>query len=1150
MAGSSSGKQYNDTTGAGAAGKKRAAVGSHDNGNAKRPHFGASTTEKALVPVADLLNVDFWGFTKLCHRHERQIGDLGNPFEALERWARHALPRSCWDDSDKQVGHWMRSESLGAAYMFQNGYCYDNGREFVTVPTYGQWLEYDGFKHFRSDEGIEWYSILKTHRLEFDTGNPAHPYLTVGSWTMSRFGKPVIVGKDNNFYQSVLDAFRERNPATISHDKEIEVPIKYLTMISDLEQEPPRPDSRDMYEYGPYLRLVGGSAHFTSSQKPSVPEKMNIDHPEHSNISEAKSVSASSSKEATAVPSNGGQRPVSEKTHTTWIPPAPSPPHTPEKPRTAPTKASHGLATPSSSGSAGPNKTIRGPLNGNAQQGPTTAPGKEKNTYAGPVTGHSNNYNTGLATPEKDQKTKPSQSASIFTASRHTVAPSTADRPTAAPSATGRPTATPSPASRPTATPSVASRLATTRSAAAATQPAATHPVATPAATRAASTATGTKATAHAEREPEGEKHISGTGGSAKVSNNFPTIYKGPQAASKAPTSTGTKAQQFGATGSFSSAKTAQNKDDATADATSEILSVAQETAFHRASIEAQLSAEVAAQRVQTANTNVKAITQPQELHGKSQGLSFGVEMEFMIPVVLEEERDGTDIDDELLPSLNVIPFVPGEDRKKYSDANPGADMEVRDWVEEKLRSTLLDLRVPVIDSSGDLINANAVSERVSAERSYWGWKIVNDGSVMIPQSVDYAYRGGKTRWVSLELISPAYWATPKNLGEIRRVVSALSGQLRVLTPKTGGLHVHVGRGKSSFGLGELKRLAGLCYAAGPLLSQLHPKSRHGNLYCQSNRLYSNLAHGMTMEEAIAARSGSQGVGNHDDGEVPQVPHANPMCLGPATEESGQRPADTPRFQRMVPRGDLPREELSAKEYRRWELNDNSVSNTMDSPRDVVPAINEMWRAPTPTDLVAVFQTYNSKYYAYSMARYVSEDYACRNDSVGVYFTSLPDDVAAGSHDSNSSSAMAEDGDNSSSRSRRSSAFAPNAFSDTASRHSSTAGQHVKSETVEFRQAAATLDPDSVVAWVRVVVNLTCVAVHSRMEEFSRLVHCCAKAEREPAWYDAFDLLVDLGMPRTAQFIQTSMLSRKTRTPWADLPEKEALMPSGGNGAD
>lgn len=205
------------------------------------------------------------------------------------------------------------------------------------------------FKHFSSYEGTEWYSILKTQRLEFDTGNPEHPYLTVGSWTMSRFGKPVIVGKDNKFYQSVLDAFRERNPATVSkvkENKEIEVPIKHLTMVSDLEQEPERPHRAGMHEYRPYLRLVGEHAEETVSQQPSVSENMVVDQPEYSGTSMDKSATISSSKEATSVSSKESHRVESKRRYTPSSPPSPSHPRTPQKPRDASTKVGHGLQTP------------------------------------------------------------------------------------------------------------------------------------------------------------------------------------------------------------------------------------------------------------------------------------------------------------------------------------------------------------------------------------------------------------------------------------------------------------------------------------------------------------------------------------------------------------------------------------------------------------------------------------------------------------------------------------------------------------------------------------------------------------------------------------------------------------------------------------
>ncbi|KAK8106163.1 hypothetical protein PG999_009522 [Apiospora kogelbergensis] len=243
--------------GAGTAGRKRTASDDLSNGDDKRAR---TEPERREIPVADLLNVDFCGLNKLCHLHERQVGDLGDPFDAVERWARRALPRDRWD-SDVQVGHWMRSKSLGVAYIFQNGYCYDNGRQYITVPVYGGWVEYDRFKCFRADDGklLKWYSILPVCRLQWDTGNRQYPNIHPGTWTVGRHGKPVVLGKDNRFYPSILDAFRERNPVSINDDGEIEVLRKHLGATSGLEGEPLSQLEGYMSRYGPYLRIAGGN---------------------------------------------------------------------------------------------------------------------------------------------------------------------------------------------------------------------------------------------------------------------------------------------------------------------------------------------------------------------------------------------------------------------------------------------------------------------------------------------------------------------------------------------------------------------------------------------------------------------------------------------------------------------------------------------------------------------------------------------------------------------------------------------------------------------------------------------------------------------------------------------------------------------------
>ncbi|KAK8079746.1 hypothetical protein PG997_007564 [Apiospora hydei] len=1063
MAGNPSGKQDG-----GAAGTKRPAGANLGNGNTKRANTGIIDDMIKLVAVDDLLNVDFLGLSKLYHRHDRQVGDLGNPFQAVERWARRALPKAHWD-SNTHVGHWMRSEKLGVVYMFKNGYCYDNGREFVTVPVYGRWLEYQGFKHFKSDEGAEWYTILDAGLPWFRTGNPESPFLNVGSWTMSRFGKPVIVGKDNKFYQSVLDAFRERNPATITNDgenekiEEIEVPIKSLTMTNELELEPPRPYYRDMEEYGPCLRLLGG-------------------------VSGTYSVTTANRVSRGRKPSGNNQNATSEETHPPPSPPVPPTPKTPGEPGETTTKTSQGLTTP------GSNKFTGGAIDNKTSSGGTHAPTGKKTEEVPETTETIYRPNRGLHTPEKEQKST-----------------------------------TPTPAAN-------------------------------------TSVAVDNKGTTATSSQTTGKKHTAETTGSVQISNNFPTTSTGHGFGFIVPHPTGTQVQQPGTTGFSPNANVAHTEKNTIGVANTNAKTDAQAIAQERATIDAQIAAELAdrealksqsntgsqppveggaiAQSVlidssckpfsveaqeafkhfveneakkDTVNpdeVNARTQTSPkdqpkvklEELHGQSQRLSFGVEFEFVMPVVLEEWLNGSDIDEELLPALNVIPLnlknrVP-RDSFDYEE-NEFAELHMRrNWVDEQILATLIGLGVPVIDDSGKggqgrdvLVNADPKAENISSDRAYWGWKIQKDDSVEIPARVSAAYSFRKTRWIGVELISPAYWATPKNLGEVRRVLRGLSSKLRFVTPETSGLHVHVGRGKSSFSLVELKRLAGLCYAADPLLSQLHPASRHVNQWCKSNRFYSSLAHGMNTENAIIGRrSPVITCSIVRQGGLPQEPLANPQRLGGATKESGQRPADTPRFKRAIKRGGLPSEAFSQDKYEDEWLDDM-----------------------TKEDL-------DDRFFAYNFTRYMCEDYAGNLDSVNSYL--------AGLESSSNGSRLGGGGSTSSTSSSSGSGFGPGTVSGNSREHRC----DKSSRTVEFRQAAATLDPDSVVAWVRVVVNLTCVAVHTTHDEYARLVHCCAKAEREPAWYDAFDLLVDLDMPRTAQFIQGRMLSRASRTPWAALP--------------
>ncbi|KAK8010464.1 hypothetical protein PG990_009429 [Apiospora arundinis] len=964
--------------GTGTVATKRSAVDDLSHDNTKRSNTRKTENEKGIIPVAALLHVDFGGLPKLCHRHIRQVNNLGNPFDAVERWVRRALPREYWT-SNIQVGHWMRSKLMGVAYMFRNGYCYDNGREFVTVPIHGRWIEYDRFKCFRSDDGVtEWYSVLPVRWLPWPTENPYHAHLAVGSWTMARRGKPVLLGRDNRFYQSVLDAFRERNPAVINQDNEIDVSQKQLPAISAQEEEAPRPHVEDMIAYGDYLRITGGIRNAkqrkpTGSKAGSVEEKGNTDH----------STTSSGPRSPKMMATSGDDAPMGHQDLVT----------------------------------AGPDRT----------------PDPNKNN------------DMGLFTPGKSQILTPAPQDSFAVTANDTNKTTSVFRPEA-----------------------------------------------------------------KISQGPKVEKP-------GPILKGSPTIAKDR---SDTGASSGTQAPSQAVKPQNHVRTSVDRHEDYQAKTNVVISKRTQSRTTQRSKVIRKPQPSL---KPDIKNSDKAKDLQTGELHGKSEDLSFGIELEFMIPVILEEERDGTDIDEILLPAMNVIPLRPGEDpngagRNMYdSTAERRADSFIREWVENMFRTTLMGLGVAVMDFKGYVLNANPDAKNVSADRTYWGWDIGDDPSVRLPIHLAAAYEGGRTRWVSLELRSPAYFATPGNLKEIRRVLGGLSrsSTLRFITPDTTGFHIHVGRGRSAFNLAELKRLAGLCYAAGPLLSQLHSPSRHANQFCPIHRFAPAECH---TEKAPS----------------------EPPRLSPETDESSQRPADTPLFRRMLKRGDLPRDTFQVEtfqEYRqalvyaldRTDLGRSTshLPPTDTEPRGMVAAINEMWRAPTSLDLAEMFQGRMDRNYAYNFMRYAGDEILSIRESeaetdrdTGVDKDGESDEFD-GFDEYDELDTNLNIGDD---------------INDSNQDDLDDPSGNGDALTVEFRQAASTLDADSVVAWVRVVVNLACAALHSRLDEYSRLVHACAKAEREPAWYDAFDLLVDLDMPRTAQMIQTRMLSRPRRSPWADLP--------------
>lgn len=124
------------------------------------------------------------------------------------------------------------------------------------------------------------------------------------------------------------------------------------------------------------------------------------------------------------------------------------------------------------------------------------------------------------------------------------------------------------------------------------------------------------------------------------------------------------------------------------------------------------------------------------------------------------------------------------------------------------------------------------------------GWEIDEDGSVGEPEQ-DYF-------WASVELKSPASYATDEALDMILLVVHLIKSNFRCRVNTSCGLHVHIGNGYDRIEARAARNFAALWWAAEPLITMLQAPERTYSHYCWSARHVNGicLAQGMTAEEA------------------------------------------------------------------------------------------------------------------------------------------------------------------------------------------------------------------------------------------------------------------------------------------------------------
>ncbi|KAJ0339780.1 hypothetical protein COL154_010244 [Colletotrichum chrysophilum] len=202
--------------------------------------------------------------------------------------------------------------------------------------------------------------------------------------------------------------------------------------------------------------------------------------------------------------------------------------------------------------------------------------------------------------------------------------------------------------------------------------------------------------------------------------------------------------------------------------------------------------------------------------------VSFGVELEFFVAYVFEGSPDPDEpIKNDIQP-LSVVPYdeeFPDKSKHKIPD----------DWVREQIRKALIKAGLPVFGSKEKMVPGSVQASH--SEKVMSAFRIVDDCSLREFRPENYLI-------TKVEVNSPAMYDMPISFDLIRLAVSTITTQFRCRVNPTCGFHVHVGNGLTErIDPRTLRNFAALLWAADPFISRLHAPWRAITKYSQSARV-------------------------------------------------------------------------------------------------------------------------------------------------------------------------------------------------------------------------------------------------------------------------------------------------------------------------
>lgn len=492
---------------------------------------------------------------------------------------------------------------------------------------------------------------------------------------------------------------------------------------------------------------------------------------------------------------------------------------------------------------------------------------------------------------------------------------------------------------------------------------------------------------------------------------------------------------------------------------------------------------------------------------------SFGIELEGYVAWVEQDIEFQNPSPYEWNPSAGplVLPAGVGDLRPFQRGGfvrNPIEDIVYRhlNIVVEGILASLPIRNNDHLVADPDITAINLEMDGKGHMQTYRRWSVKReylDVRGRIPAPLLKSWSGHGRGWVGFELCSPAMWAVDASFEEVRDVIRRLNDSIWLLTPYNCGFHVHYGNGYEWIPLGPLRRMAGLFYAADALLVQLHPEIRRTYSYCRSNVMYSQLSHGATaadahrlrrpqfIREETAPNEEHIPVREEEPVEAHEQPRPNgrePCCCWPSNFD--RRPVSAPQEEPVVnpnARPSMRRESLGV-----WRRSLNIRRGNLATYPFDHPTFEELFDSSN----IVHRKLHQSKG---SPPSYPSAHMPILDGVREILKVTSSQEV-----DTLIDPELEE---------------RPAYNFQHYSGFKSWEGAPEK-RTVEFRQAAAIFHGDIVSAWVRICVGLSEWAATAPLSEYMKVIHDCAIAAEtqlegswdDPAWYDAFDLLAEIGL--------------------------------------